>query len=313
MKIGMISYLPPEPELRKKRARNLKNTFEWLDKEFPGVEVRCVAQNHALEDLHKDTYYYFFREGIGAAKSRNILLKDFYETDDDWMLLLDDDCTLYDYYGWRDLIKLLNEEPECTTLDAIGGVDPTRSGFRWNILQKRDIFEHNFTFKRDMKGMQFLLLRNLKKKYNKEIYFTEQEHVHEDVIFLKELQIEGFRVAASEDMIYKLDTVTSTIFTGDQRKEHLLVNILTYQYLFDKYEFEYDRGEINELLQTILYSSDSKSYKDLYDKVIVKRVREFNKQTNPLLKMKVRDLDIPRPEVRPLTDKESKYNFRPRS
>ena len=110
MKIGVISYLP-ENDLKRRQARNQQH--EWLKSIFPNHEIVIVAQKYKVTDYIDDNKikYISFEQGIGPSRARNIILKEFYDSQEDFLLLLDDDCILYDYYDGIELLKELDEQP----------------------------------------------------------------------------------------------------------------------------------------------------------------------------------------------------------
>ena len=106
MIIGIISYLPMDKNVRQKRLEAHHKQLQLLSQ--LNCKMFIVAQNYTDEDYCKNNNikYFKFDKGIGPSKARNILLDYFYNSDEDWMLMCDDDRYFYDYY---DIFTFFNE------------------------------------------------------------------------------------------------------------------------------------------------------------------------------------------------------------
>ena len=103
-----ISYLPNDENLRLKRLQAHHKQIELLNK--LNCSIYILAQNYKKEELlnNNNIHYILFDNDIGPSNSRNELLKRFYKSSEDWMLLCDDDRYFYDYYNIYDFFSELN-------------------------------------------------------------------------------------------------------------------------------------------------------------------------------------------------------------
>ena len=102
--IGQVSYLPNN-ELRTKRLEAARFQIEWLNKLLPQVKIVSVAQAYNASDYVDGVFYHEYENGIGAGPARNVILKEFYNSDYDWLFLCDDDTVLYPHYSADEFIK----------------------------------------------------------------------------------------------------------------------------------------------------------------------------------------------------------------
>lgn len=140
IRFGIISYCPEDTELQKVRAHAHSLQLDWLATvNTYGANVYRIEQHYtpefreavatALPIVSK-----VFAEGIGPAAARNELLKDFYSSDDDWLICMDDDRCLYSHYGshlfFYDLQYSLQLNKLCKEGVLITGVVPAYSPFK---------------------------------------------------------------------------------------------------------------------------------------------------------------------------------------
>ena len=98
MIFGITSYLPEDEHLRCKRLKGHRKQLEFFREVLPDVPIYVVAQNYKDTDYTIDDkiHYLVFESGIGPANARNELLKLFYNSNEDFMYMLDDDIVFYD-------------------------------------------------------------------------------------------------------------------------------------------------------------------------------------------------------------------------
>jgi len=90
--IGIISYLPDEQVKRNIRKEQLLKLIDKCNEIF-NLPIIIVAQN--WKDFTIDnTTIYRYKEPIGIINARNTLRKKFLSLDYDYIIMLDDDCTL---------------------------------------------------------------------------------------------------------------------------------------------------------------------------------------------------------------------------
>ena len=90
--VGIVSYLPDEPKLRQIRQKKLISLLDQVNKLFD-LPVIIVAQN--WKDFSVSCcQLYNYAEALGIVGARNVLRKIFLSLGYDYMIMLDDDCTL---------------------------------------------------------------------------------------------------------------------------------------------------------------------------------------------------------------------------
>lgn len=231
--IGQISYLP-DNELRSKRLEEARFQLDYLNKLLPNTPIHRVCQNYEFNEVDtKGNYIYtMFAQGIGPAKARNIILESFYRSDYDWLLLVDDDTVWYEYYKYEEFIRdVSNNEKKFEGVDAISAVEPEYHAYKKSNYQDRANLTHYKFIPRDLgSGSATTLIRNIKKFYNKEIYYPDIDPVSgnglEDVEFHMAWLKEGFTWYTMQTWIRKsLCFNKSTIW--DENSEERVAKLKT--------------------------------------------------------------------------------------
>ena len=228
MIIGICSYLPLDDKLRQFRLGRIKKQKEFFDTNLPGIKIYCCAQQYRDEDYLSGIEYIKFEKPIGQSKARNELLKVFYNSDEDFILLADDDTWLYPYYDCINYFKDLLEDPKpFLKLDLVSGVLPVLGGFKQKIIDNFQAYESNHILTPlDAKTLAFTLLKNQKKYYGKEYYLSEIKYkgFHEDIDFIINLFLEGRTLRTNSTFILNtpFNPGTSTLFNDfSERTEGL--------------------------------------------------------------------------------------------
>ena len=92
--IGIISWLPDEPNQRAARLETLKATLESCYKVFPNIPILIIAQNWNNEVSVSEQCIVFEYDKLGIVKARKILRLKFLQSEYDCLIMLDDDCIL---------------------------------------------------------------------------------------------------------------------------------------------------------------------------------------------------------------------------
>ena len=252
MVIGIISYLPDNPELRSNRLDKHKRQLELF--KTLNVPIFIVAQNYKQEELTNipNINYYVTEKGIGPANARNILLQTFYNSQEDYMMLCDDDIVFYEYYGIRDFFNELITNPNkfIDDLDYIRGVMASKVPFKQTVYDQRLNLTHYVFEDRDTIGTTALaIVKNFKKYYNKEIYYEDlnvsEGNGYEDKDFCCKLKINNIKTHVLDTFILKAFNYTDN------------------STLFNTYE---DRMNVHNDNNSKIYEK----YKDLFDDIILK-------------------------------------------
>ena len=279
MKVGIISYLPSDSR-RNSRILNHKTQLEWIQRNILNAYIVVVAQNYEdcdYSDLVDE--YIKIDHPIGPGAARNILLNYLYDSNDDWMVLMDDNKVLDDFYDGVGLINYIDKNPDCVDLDMIVGINPLLTSFKFSKLKNKEKTEKYWSFGCGTKGMQVCLFRNLNKKYNKKIYQVDDKFVngsnimHEDIIFSYDMIYNGFKLAACTDMIYKHINLgknsCSTAFNAnnisESAKMHNNANYLTKLYLKEKFNVPYTDDFLKDISNEDFQNFSSAKKKELQD------------------------------------------------
>jgi hypothetical protein len=182
MMAGIISYLPDDTRLADTRIEAHMKQLEWL-RQFQ-LPTTVVEQNYGLRLLHPRDSVIRYTKGIGPSAARNEILKKFYNSRYDWLLLLDDDVRIYEYYDYTNLIRQMREYPDdFKKLDGFTCIVPNYVPFR-QANKDDKTFNTHWKMQRLHFGeaVPILFMRNLKKFYDDEIYFDDSFSVSDDKI-----------------------------------------------------------------------------------------------------------------------------------
>ena len=189
--IGVVSYLPNDIKLRHQRLVASQFQFEWLHKLFSDEKINVVAQNYMENERDKNYVNYIcFDSGIGAGKARNVILEMFYKSNEDWLLLCDDDTIIDDKYNYQYFIKDIFSHPEkFETIDAVSAIEPEYHPYKkLNYEDKANLTHYKFEPRELNSGSATSIIRNIKKYYGKELYYPDIDankgEGREDIEFL---------------------------------------------------------------------------------------------------------------------------------
>ena len=113
--VGIISYMP-ETDRGKTRIPIHQEQLRWLEQlstrvrdEFETYRVESAWGPTATEQLTTPLNLQKIQvDKNTCAVNRNFLLEKFYNSDYDWLFLLDDDRVFYDHYRYSDWFDDLN-------------------------------------------------------------------------------------------------------------------------------------------------------------------------------------------------------------
>lgn len=258
--IGIISYLPNDEKIRSKRLQFIKRLISELREWFKTETIHIVSQNYSENDYNftdDKLLFHKFEKGIGVANARNEILKLFYNSDDDVLVLSDDDIKLYNYYNIKELIiRFYNNE---INVDLITGLDASMSPFK-QLNIKNDVCSY-FTLKPITSGSSFNFM--MLKKPNKKYFYNQKlidVEISEDLAFISQLLSDGLKLYTCINLI-KCQNLTqySTLFSDDEiiQKHHELMTNFN-NYIKDKYNFDD-------------YKSLIKYYTSFYSQIKVRR------------------------------------------
>lgn len=230
MIFGITSYLPEDEHLRSKRLKGHRKQLEFFRKVLPDVPIYVVAQNYKDTDYTVDEkiHYLVFESGIGPANARNELLKLFYNSNEDFMYMLDDDIVFYDYYNILEFFNELHTKPsKYYSLDVVFSKLAQRQPFKKdNYEQPLNLDNWLFVDNQGMHSNSSILLKNLKKHHNMEIYYNNLDvnklEGHEDMDFNCMLRLAKLNIHTLQTLItcaYNYDD--SSIYKSHQDRVNL--------------------------------------------------------------------------------------------
>lgn len=141
---------------------------------------------------------------INASKARNILLEELYNSQEDYAIFSDDDTYL------NNIVELDNKDCISFTNDYYNRIEQT-----------------------EKISSSFILLSNIKKKYNIKVYFDENLEANQDLDFgisLNKAGIKTYRNSTNDVTIYK---GVSSIFKSNMNKLNKKQTSLNY--IINKY------------------------------------------------------------------------------
>jgi len=165
-----------DPTLRDKRKLYHERQLEWARRQ--NLKIVVYAQDYD-ESEYEDDVLYIKNDGdlLPPGHARNILLKEFYKTDDDFAMFADNDAALYeeehhkDSANWIDHLRSIDIS-DLKDIGLISPWNPARNAFSEEVKKKP--YDTHYTFTRNGKvGGGIMWIKNVKKHLNQEIYFDE--------------------------------------------------------------------------------------------------------------------------------------------
>lgn len=229
--INIISYLPQNNlQLKKARQQGHSAQLDWAVKN--NLNINVVAQ--CYDDTDYDSRvnkYHKYSTKLGPSGARNILLKEFYNSDENFAIFADDDCYLSSPgYGVSDeFITEFNKLSidDLTNINCFAAILPILRPYKKTINNHTSwVFEGS----RKINGA-FLVIRNFKKYYGTEYYFNEESVAGEDMEFCLDLLNNGVRSHICSNIVAKLhnqnESTSERLNDYEQNK--------TLERLFNKY------------------------------------------------------------------------------
>lgn len=292
--IGQISYLPRN-ELRAQRLKAAHTQIAFMHMMLPLANIISVAQAYDDSDYHNLVQYYKHEQPIGAGAARNEILKYFYESDYDWLLLCDDDTIFYSYYSYENFINdIANNENKFKEIDAVSALEPEYHPYKkLNYKDKANLTHYKFEPRELNSGSATSIIRNIKKFYGKEVYYPNVDankgEGREDIEFLIAWLLEGLNWYTMDTWIRKsLCFDKSSIFGSDTKvRDKILMHDL--DVICDRYkEYGLGRGKNGQITWRNFQEQFNKSKRLLY----IERTEQiqFDKNTTPVEKSLTKNL-----------------------
>lgn len=225
--IGIISYLPNNAELRKRRFSGCLETIRFINQRFPEQEIYCVAQNYKDESFDNDFVKVEYFDKLGPAGARNKVLERFYNSTDKWLYMCDDDVIDYDYYEAKQFVIDLYNGVFDIDADIVVPLMPELSPFKKKNVEN-DI-EHQFVLSplniNSCPNMMLLRNSDVEIYYDSNIDLSQDNAVSEDLKFLSECIYKGKRLYRldswiKKSLLHNYSTIFQDISPKDNNKLH---------------------------------------------------------------------------------------------
>lgn len=161
--VALVSYLGNKE--REKRLEIVKKTIKDYQSITPEFQVCVFAQGYEEDEVKQLKELNCLVEEFppkSCSHARNVAIEFLMKNKNtyDWMLLSDDDTSIYNYYGVADFISQLSDVPE--KVHYINFHQPQVSPFKEYLINHRDFFENNFCLRIDLShtSMNPVLIRN---------------------------------------------------------------------------------------------------------------------------------------------------------
>ena len=171
----VISYISDkwDDNTKLKRERAHSRQVAWLKSK--GFDVYIFAQ---YQGKHEGvTYLPYDGKRYLPGDARNQCLKHFYQTDDDYCFLLDDDIILFeDKVCSGNIVDILQGADHLLDykIGIMMPILPAYDPYSEFLEKYGDTIKSNFVLKnRPHMSSQFMIVKNFKKFYNQEIFFKE--------------------------------------------------------------------------------------------------------------------------------------------
>lgn len=207
--INIVNYLGNEAEDKvrfDKRKSALVKQLEYF-KDKPNINVVVWDQCNCT-DLHTqyDWVKWLDTPRGNLCVSRNRILKDFYASDDDWMVMTDNDLSIYDYSHEQHLDGEIIFEKLPGLLQQITGkiasfhINNPRSTdvcqSRYKVDGKWDpLLIDNWVFANCIKYGGMIFTSNTRKHFGKEYYNWDDLESHEDWEWRSQMAVDGLVTA----------------------------------------------------------------------------------------------------------------------
>ena len=229
----IVSHLPNDPRWRSKRKANFERQLRWwLSRTSVRMHVYLENwQDREISDLEAATNLAAIGEIIHRVPARPLILnriaclQDFYASDFDWGVMMDDDAILYDP-GYNSGSALFAEMGR-NGVGAYRGVDvlfpanPAKYGFNSVWAANPRLYADHHVSRRDLdlKGSMFVL-RNFTKQGRRPVLPNPNFAMHgEDTLFAIEAAASGYTVMRCWNVVLKELNAPSHFGSGTARKQ----------------------------------------------------------------------------------------------
>lgn len=238
--IGIISYLPEDMSVRSVRLETHIKQLKNVSSMYPECPIFCMYQQYEQAEIElckkaasKSIKFSYESQGkLGANGARNRILNEFYASDFDFIMLMDDDTTLYPYYDVQNVLQDLCEFKRKNELGIIRPVVPFMTPFKQGNYEQRSIVENYWILRSSLGLIPFsmIILSNLNKNFNKAVFFDEQMNPqkgegYDDYDFVFRLREKLIPCHRCSQIVVNPLYSDSTIYSDELRKRNHASNI----------------------------------------------------------------------------------------
>ncbi len=196
----IISYFGTDERTINRRLEEHNKQIDWFLDIDKRIRFLILAQEYKRAWFRSESRitYTRLKNHVTPGPARNLILKDFYGSDNRWAIMLDNDTTLYDHMDGKTVFTHMIDHPErWEAVDMWYPLDPAREGF--NERYKKSLYKEFFVLERkqvQVKGSMMVI------KNNKEpIAFRDQ--YSEDTEFSIENMYRGRAVYQNTNTVLK--------------------------------------------------------------------------------------------------------------
>ena len=242
MKMYIISWFG-EGEIREYRKERHNKQVAWAIEK--GLQPVVCAMEYEKED-YLDAVQYHIIERNPPAFARNILLQDFYQSDDDYCIIADNDAVFREISEF-DFLSKFNERYVGLIEQKVGlftPLNPIRLPFNKVYNERKTYYDSNLVFEKNThtKGSLYFCL-NFKKHTGKELYFDskfeqfngDQIIPYEDVEFGFACMAKGWNTCYSRNIVLVEYSPTKSTWAKDNGDRSDDIGL---QHIAEKYSFQ---------------------------------------------------------------------------
>lgn len=173
MRLYIISYFGDDR--RDRRVQIHRDQLTWAHQQ--GLDVYVVQQQYDAADYDPNVTYIGDNQLRSPGGARNVALRHFYESEQDWAIFADNDSTALDTVEGQNWIETFESIPyeRLSRVECFQPVNGGRTPFNKRIRDDLKTYQNNLWFDRTpiLKG-SFFVLKNLGKHHNVRIFQEEE-------------------------------------------------------------------------------------------------------------------------------------------
>jgi len=227
------SFMGKTTEVQTLRRKLHELQLDWIFSYNLDSKVYISVRDYKRSWYRDDKRIVYIKPDLppGHVYAKNGLLSDFYESDDEWAVMLDNDTRLGNMHmGGRRVFNNMVSHPELwKPVDMWMAIDPMKEPFRFRWRKDPEIYSQYYHLKRIMlstRGCMFVI-RNPKTSMHKikPVFFNDEvtSHIPDDYEFIVTSIIAGWASYNCTNCVIqttndtKKFTTLSYIFAGDTR------------------------------------------------------------------------------------------------